>query len=170
MKIPHIFLPENKSLERKTEDLLKGYEKEADGFFKLESLKEGKTREEKKEFLKLFAERIPYIVAEVKEEMIRTRTGRVYLTKKDEEDQTRLEIWLDSHLHFIEHVSGMVYKADLDDKEFYSYNGYAPLYDYLNTYTDKENDYWSLHSGDILNHAFKTGKEMYECIKSFLEK
>ncbi len=167
MKLPQTFLPENKSLERKTEDLLKGYKKETDDSFKLETLKEGKTREEQKEFLKLFAEQISYIIGEVKEEMIRTRTGRVYITKENE-DQTRFEIWLDGHLHFIHQISGMLFQADLDDKKLYRYNGYATLYEYIYTYPDKESSY-STPFGDHLKSAFKDGVEMYECIKSFLK-
>lgn len=167
MKIPQTFLPENKNLERKTEDLFKGYKKETDGTFKFESLKEGKTKEEQKEFLKLFAEQVPYMIGEVKEEMIRTRTGRIYITKESG-DWTRLEIGLDGHLYFIHHLSGMFFKADLDDKELYSYDGYATLYDYLDTYPNKESPY-STPYGDHLKSAFKNGVEMYECIKSFLE-
>jgi len=168
MKIPQTFLPENKNLERKTEDLLEGCKKETDDTFKLESLKEGKTREEKKEFLKLFAEQIPYVIGEVKEEMIWTRTGRIYITKEDG-DWTRLEIGLDGHLYFIHHISGMFFKADLDDKKLYSYAGYATLYDYLDTYPDRESSYSTLY-GDHLKNSFNNGVDMYDCIKDFLKK
>lgn len=168
MKIPQTFLPENENLERKTEDLLKGYEKETDDSIRLEALKEGKTIGEQKEFLKLFAEQIPYIIGEVKEEMVRTRTGAVYLTKKHE-DQTRLEIGLDGHLYLIHQISGMLFKADLNDKELYSYDGYATLYDYLDTYPDRESSY-STRYGDHLENSFNNGVEMYECIRLFLEK
>lgn len=167
MKIPQTFLPENKNLERKTEDLLEGCKKETGDTFRLETLKEGKTKEEQKEFLKLFAKQISSIIGEAKEEMKRTRIGRIYITKEDG-DWTRLEIGLDGHLYFIHSISGMFFKADLDDKELYSYAGYATLYDYIYTYPDKEG-YYSTPYGDHLKSAFKNGVEMYGCIESFLK-
>lgn len=169
MRIPQTFLPERENLEKKTESLLNSYEKEKNSeedLYNLEVLKKGQTKEDKKNFLKLFSIQIPELLEKVKEKMIRTKIDEVYLEKQIMGNSARLELGIDNHLEF----HHLIYKADLDDKEFYRYDGYVIVYEYLDTFPDKENDYWSLHSGDILNHAFKTGKEMYECIKSFLEK
>lgn len=171
MKIPQIFLPERENLEEKTEILLNGCEKEKNiekNLYNLDILKKSRTKEDKKNFLKLFSIQIPELLEKVKEKMIQTKTDDVYLEqgKISEGYSARLELGVDNHLEF----HHQIYKADLDDKEFYSYNGYVIVYEYLDTFPDKENDYYSIHSGDILNHSFKTGKEMYDCIKDFLEK
>lgn len=166
MKIPQTFLTENKKLEGKIKELTEGYLKKESHIEELELLKTGRTREEKKGFLKLFAEHIQDFIEEVREKMIRTKTETVYLKKQIVEDYSaRLEISIDSHLEF----HHQIYKADLDDKEFYSYNGYATLFDHLNTYPDKENIYYN-YAGDVLNSSYEAGKEMYECIREFLAK
>lgn len=170
MRIPKIFLPEPENLEAKTESLLNGCEKEKNNedLYGLEILKKGRTKEEKKDFLKSFSIQIPELFEKVKEKMIQTKTDEVYLEqgKISEGYSPRLELGIDNHLEF----HHQIYKADLENKELYSYDGYVIVYEYLDTYPDKENDYYSLHSGDILNRSFKTGKEMYECIQDFLEK
>jgi len=169
MRIPRTFLPENESLEEKTKSLLSNLEEKVkQDLYDLELLKNSKTKEEKKNFLKIFSTQIPELFEQVKEKMIRTKTDEVYLEKGkiSEGYSPRLELGLDNHLEF----HHQIYRADLENKELYSYNGYVIVYEYIDTYPDKENDYYSIHSGDMLNRSFKTGKEMYECVKEFLEK
>ncbi|MBM3200564.1 hypothetical protein FJZ53_06510 [Candidatus Woesearchaeota archaeon] len=169
MRIPRTFLPKSESLEEKTKNLLNSSEKKVKGeFYDLESLKNAKTKEEKKNFLKLFSTQIPELFEQVKEKMIKTNTDEVYLEKGKISDgySPRLEIGLDNHLEF----HHQIYRADLENKGLYRYNGYVIVYEYIETYPDKDNDYYSIYSGDILNRSFKTGKEMYECVKEFLEK
>ncbi len=174
MKLPQTFLSENKTLERKTEDLLKGYKK-TDNLDELEILKEGKTRKEKEEFLKLFAEYLPCFIDKTKDKMRQVNTNTVYLDEVPEESKTRdegyrtkLEIRHDGRLYFFYSLSGMTFKADLDNG-FYSHNGYGPVYDFLSIYPGEDTSL-GIHSEDFLDGCFKTGKEMYDCIKSFLRK
>lgn len=169
MRVPRTFLPESESLEEKTKNLLNRPEKKVkEDIYDLELLKNANTKEEKKNFLKLFSIQIPELFEQVKEKMVQTKTDEVYLEqgKISEGYSARLEIGIDNHLEF----HHQIYKADLENKELYSYNGYVIVYEHIDTFPDKDNDYYSIHSGDILNSSFKTGKEMYECIKSFLEK
>lgn len=182
MKIPQTFLPENKNLEGKIKELLDDPFKKESLFEELELLKQGRTRTEKKDFLKLFAERIPDLIGKVRTKMELTKTNEIYLDEvpeefktRDENYRTRLEIRPDGHLYFLHSLSGMTFRADLDNKKLYSYNGYVIVYEYIDTYPDKENNYYSPFnedslSEDSLERYFKPGKEMYECIREFLAK
>lgn len=176
MRLPKAFVPENRNLEWKIKEPAENSKEKESPYEDLELLKTGRTREEKENFLKLFAQHLPGFIEEVREKMGRTGTNRLYLD--DEQDwnkgrdwgyRTSLEIQPDGHLYFFHSLSGMTYKADLDNKVLYSYNGYDMLFDYLNTYPDKENIYtFDWGSEDFIDRPFRQGKEMYECIKAFL--
>lgn len=174
MKLSQLFLPNTEKTERKLTELMNDYSKEESYIQKLERLKTCGLREKKKEFLETFAKNLPYFIKKVRKKMEQTNIDIIYLD--DHEDyktrdygyRTKLELRHDGHLYFLHSLSGNTYKADLDDIEFYGYDGYAPLYDYLNTYPDKKNLY-TFYTEDTIERHFKIGKEMYEGIKLFLK-
>lgn len=159
MKIPQTFLPDYEDSEKRLKELTKHSKRKT----KKEKKIIHRTQKQKKEFLEDLVKKIPSLMEEVREKMIRIKTDELYLEKGKlvEGYSASLELGIDSHLEF----HHLIYKADLDE------DGCVHIYDYLNTYPDRENNYYSLSSGrDELGWSFKAGKEMYECIKDFLEK
>lgn len=174
MKPPQIFIPNRKRTEEKVKEIIEEYVEEESCFQELERLKTGRSREKQKEFLETFVKNISYLIDKVREKMEQTGIEEVYLDNpkdyktRDYGYRTRLEIGYDKNLYFLHSLSGNTYQANLDDKELYSYNGYATICDYLNTYPDRENLYL-FYNDDTIERHFKLGKEMYEGIKLFLK-
>ncbi|MBM3200675.1 hypothetical protein FJZ53_07075 [Candidatus Woesearchaeota archaeon] len=173
MRIPEVFVPKDTNLEEKIGDLIDYTPKKGPHIDELDFLKHGRTKKEKKEFLKLFAKHLPCLVEEAKEKMKQTRTAFLYLDDTQNGQvygvcRTILHLETNGSLHFLYSVSGSTYEANLDNKGPYSENGYSPLYDFLHTYPDKDTPY-DFYGETFLDSCFKSGKEMYERIHEFLE-
>lgn len=171
MKVPQTFVTSHENIERKIKDLMEDHSKEEDCIKKLDRLKTGKSKERRKEFLETFVEHVSYFIEKVRKKMEKTGVNMIYLDDpKDYKTRnygyrTRFEINLDGHLLFVNYISGNGYQSDLDE-EYYS--NYWSVYQYFDTYPDKENVY-SFYGKDTIASQFKKGKELYEGMKLFLK-